>query len=50
MRQVLCHIHRVPDQIRMRLTAYGVCRMDLHVIDGDSPNLKLPMIMSLGMT
>ena len=37
---------RVPaaGQIRVRVAACGVCRTDLHVVDGDLPNPVLPMI------
>jgi len=31
-------------QIRVRVTACGVCRTDLHVVDGELPNPKLPII------
>ena len=31
-------------QIRVRVEACGVCRTDLHVVDGDLPNLKLPIV------
>jgi propanol-preferring alcohol dehydrogenase len=31
-------------QIRLRVTACGVCRTDLHVIDGELPDPKLPII------
>ncbi len=31
-------------QIRLQVTACGVCRTDLHVVDGDLPALKLPII------
>jgi propanol-preferring alcohol dehydrogenase len=33
-----------PNEIRIRVTACGVCRTDLHVVDGDLPNPKLPII------
>jgi alcohol dehydrogenase, propanol-preferring len=33
-----------PGQIRVRVTACGVCRTDLHVIDGELPEPKLPII------
>ena len=32
------------DQIRVRVEACGVCRTDLHVVDGDLPDPKLPII------
>jgi propanol-preferring alcohol dehydrogenase len=31
-------------QIRLRVTACGVCRTDLHVIDGELPDPKVPII------
>jgi propanol-preferring alcohol dehydrogenase len=36
----------VPDagEIRVRVSACGVCRTDLHVVDGELPNPKLPII------
>lgn len=33
-----------PRQIRLRVEACAVCRTDLHVVDGDLPNPKLPLI------
>ena len=33
-----------PGQIRLRVTACGVCRTDLHVLDGELPDQKLPII------
>lgn len=33
-----------PGEIRLRVTACGVCRTDLHVVDGDLPNPKLPIV------
>jgi propanol-preferring alcohol dehydrogenase len=30
-------------QILIRVAACGVCRTDLHVIDGELPNPKLPL-------
>ena len=31
-------------QIRVRVEACGVCRTDLHVVDGELPDLKLPIV------
>jgi propanol-preferring alcohol dehydrogenase len=31
-------------QIRVKVTACGVCRTDLHVVDGDLPDLTLPIV------
>ncbi|MBS7541184.1 zinc-dependent alcohol dehydrogenase family protein [Ancylobacter lacus] len=33
-----------PGQIRVKVSACGVCRTDLHVIDGDLPDPQLPII------
>jgi alcohol dehydrogenase, propanol-preferring len=33
-----------PNEIRIRVSACGVCRTDLHVIDGELPDPKLPII------
>jgi len=33
-----------PGEIRVRVAACGVCRTDLHVIDGELPNPTLPII------
>jgi propanol-preferring alcohol dehydrogenase len=33
-----------PGQIRVRVEACAVCRTDLHVVDGDLPNPKLPLV------
>jgi alcohol dehydrogenase, propanol-preferring len=32
-------------QVRVRVRACGVCRTDLHVVDGELPNPKLPLIL-----
>jgi alcohol dehydrogenase, propanol-preferring len=34
-----------PGEVRLRVLACGVCRTDLHVIDGELPDPKLPMIL-----
>ncbi len=31
-------------EVRLRVTACGVCRTDLHVVDGELPNPKLPIV------
>ncbi|MDR3407978.1 MAG: zinc-dependent alcohol dehydrogenase family protein [Methylovirgula sp.] len=31
-------------QIRMRISACGVCRTDLHVVDGELPNPQVPIV------
>ncbi len=36
--------HPAPGEIRLRVEACAVCRTDLHVVDGDLPNPKLPLI------
>lgn len=33
-----------PGQIRVKVSACGVCRTDLHVVDGDLPDPQLPII------
>jgi len=33
-----------PDQVRVAIAACGVCRTDLHVVDGELPNPVLPII------
>jgi propanol-preferring alcohol dehydrogenase len=33
-----------PDQLLIRIHACGVCRTDLHVVDGELPDPKLPII------
>src|SRR5690348_11571633 len=33
-----------PSEVRVRVSACGVCRTDLHVVDGELPNPKLPVI------
>jgi alcohol dehydrogenase, propanol-preferring len=33
-----------PGQVRVRVAACGVCRTDLHVLDGDLPHIKYPII------
>ena len=33
-----------PGEIRVRISACGVCRTDLHVVDGELPNPKVPII------
>jgi propanol-preferring alcohol dehydrogenase len=34
-----------PDQVLIRVNACGVCRTDLHIMDGDLKHPKLPLIM-----
>jgi propanol-preferring alcohol dehydrogenase len=33
-----------PGQVRLRVRACGICRTDLHVVDGELPDPKLPLI------
>jgi propanol-preferring alcohol dehydrogenase len=33
-----------PGEVRVRVEACAVCRTDLHVVDGDLPNPKLPIV------
>ena len=35
----------LPDQVLVRVAACGVCRTDLHILDGDLPAPKLPLIL-----
>jgi propanol-preferring alcohol dehydrogenase len=34
----------LPSQALIRIRACAVCRTDLHVVDGELPNPKLPLI------
>lgn len=34
-----------PEQILLRVKACGVCRTDLHVVDGELPHPKLPLVL-----
>ncbi len=34
-----------PGEIRLRVEACAVCRTDLHIVDGDLPHPKLPLIL-----
>ena len=34
-----------PEQLRLRVEACGVCRTDLHVLDGELPEPKLPLVL-----
>ena len=34
-----------PHQVLLRVAACGVCRTDLHVVDGDLPHPKLPLVL-----
>lgn len=33
-----------PGEVRVRVTACGVCRTDLHVLDGELPDIHYPII------
>ena len=33
-----------PEQLLLRVHACGVCRTDLHIVDGELPNPKLPLV------
>jgi alcohol dehydrogenase, propanol-preferring len=33
-----------PGEVRLRVEACGVCRTDLHVVDGELPDIKTPLI------
>jgi propanol-preferring alcohol dehydrogenase len=34
-----------PGQVRVRVEACGVCRTDLHVVDGELPHPKVPLVL-----
>jgi len=34
-----------PQQLRLRVTACGVCRTDLHIVDGELTDPKLPLVL-----
>ncbi len=34
-----------PNQVLIKVNACGVCRTDLHIVDGELPNPKLPLIL-----
>ncbi len=34
-----------PEQVRVQVSACGVCRTDLHVLDGELPRPKLPLVL-----
>ena len=34
-----------PGELRLRVAACGVCRTDLHVVDGELPDPKLPLVL-----
>jgi propanol-preferring alcohol dehydrogenase len=34
-----------PRQLLIRVAACGVCRTDLHIVDGELPDPKLPLIL-----
>ncbi|MBF2080382.1 MAG: alcohol dehydrogenase catalytic domain-containing protein, partial [Synechococcales cyanobacterium T60_A2020_003] len=34
-----------PDQVLIRVHACGICRTDLHILDGELPHPKLPLVM-----
>jgi alcohol dehydrogenase, propanol-preferring len=34
-----------PGQVLLRVAACGVCRTDLHIVDGELPNPKLPLVL-----
>ena len=33
-----------PGEVRIKVEACAICRTDLHVIDGDLPNVRLPLV------
>ena len=34
-----------PHQLRLRVLACGVCRTDLHIVDGELAQPKLPLVL-----
>ena len=36
--------HPGPGEVRVRVLACGVCRTDLHVLDGELPHMRFPVI------
>src|SRR5204863_9238854 len=36
--------HASPGQLLIHVRACGVCRTDLHVVDGDLPNVPIPIV------
>ncbi len=39
-----------PNQVLVRVHACGVCRTDLHIVDGDLPRPKLPLVLGHEVT
>ena len=37
--------HPGPGQLQLRVAACGVCRTDLHILDGELPHPKLPLVL-----
>src|SRR3954464_5355244 len=33
-----------PDEVRIKVSACGVCRTDLHVVDGELPDIRYPIV------
>ena len=33
-----------PGQILLKVRACGVCRTDLHIVDGELPDMRLPIV------
>ncbi|HEU0147149.1 MAG TPA: alcohol dehydrogenase catalytic domain-containing protein, partial [Bradyrhizobium sp.] len=33
-----------PDEVRIEVSACGVCRTDLHVVDGELPGISYPIV------
>jgi propanol-preferring alcohol dehydrogenase len=45
LREVECPVPAPgPEQVLLRVQACGVCRTDLHVVDGELPDPKLPLV------
>jgi len=43
-RTELAERHPGPFEVRLRVTACGVCRTDLHVVDGELPDPRVPIV------
>lgn len=44
LRQVPRPVLEAPDQVLLKVEACGICRTDLHILDGELPNPRYPLI------
>lgn len=44
LREVPRPVCRAPDQVLLKVEACGICRTDLHILDGELPEPKYPLI------